>query len=424
MRASLQASDHSIFSPRIDRLTRWLLAAAAVTAMLLLISSTAHAGNKVSARIINGGGVAQDRHDTMWPFIISLGETSGNARESHFCGATLIKPRLVLTAAHCVVELDEDVELSVKTFPSTIAALGGASKLSTASSGQRIAVRDIMVHPKYKSTEEVFDVAILRLNRPFTVGGAVRTIDIAGVGEDGFWGAGGGLPSPTEATGPWTAGWGNTVAWDRGESFPDELRDVMLPLASDSACQAKNPPGLGDLGFDLRNMLCGGLPDSDASAGNGTTGKDTCQGDSGGPVIAGDGLGAWRVFGVVSWGEKCGGIRYAAYTRLAAQRAWIQSIDENSYGPGGIQPPRTPKVVRRSRSSVTLRWSAPAGGPRPASYAIYLMDGGLYPIAVSSRRQTTISGLDSGSRYDIYIVARGRDKSESSLVRRAVRTQS
>lgn len=54
----------------------------------------------------------------------------------------------------------------------------------------------------------------------------------------------------------------------------------------------------------------------------GGAGKDTCYGDSGGPVFVQLGDGSWRVFGITSYGEYCGGGGY--YSMMHTAIDWLE----------------------------------------------------------------------------------------------------
>uniref|UniRef100_A0A4W5K6X1 trypsin n=1 Tax=Hucho hucho TaxID=62062 RepID=A0A4W5K6X1_9TELE len=53
---------------------------------------------------------------------------------------------------------------------------------------------------------------------------------------------------------------------------------------------------------------------------------DSCQGDSGGPLVCQDSLGVSYLWGIVSWGEKCGQARFpGVYTKVAHYFDWIRT---------------------------------------------------------------------------------------------------
>ncbi|RXN08422.1 complement factor I [Labeo rohita] len=52
---------------------------------------------------------------------------------------------------------------------------------------------------------------------------------------------------------------------------------------------------------------------------------DSCQGDSGGPLVCKDASGLSYVWGIVSWGDKCGEPNYpGVYTKVAHYFDWIR----------------------------------------------------------------------------------------------------
>jgi len=406
---------------RISRLLAGL-AVAAVSATLAcpLVASAAPTG-----RIINGWDVSVARHDSMWPFLVSIGTTGASAVNSHYCGGALINARLVLTAAHCVDSWDEEGEYSVRSIPSSISVFAGTPSLRAQGSGQRRVVRDVIVHPKWNSAAFRNDLALLRLATPMQLTSTVGITKVVAASEDSWWGAGAGM-AESAARGPWAAGWGNVKAWNSGESYPATLREVAFPVASDAACASEDTPGLGwlDGGIDTSQFFCAGRPDSDDQAANGTTGADTCQGDSGGPLMVGDGLGSWRLFGLVSNGDVCGGASYGAYTRVSSYRSWIASVAPGANGAGGIRPVRGLRVTKRTRTSVTVAWTAPIGGA--ASYAGYgdIGDGGALRWATSRQRSMRFTDLDPGSSYVAFVAARSSAGNESSWRRVVLRTRS
>ncbi|KAL7863905.1 hypothetical protein AOLI_G00153250 [Acnodon oligacanthus] len=52
---------------------------------------------------------------------------------------------------------------------------------------------------------------------------------------------------------------------------------------------------------------------------------DSCHGESGGPLVCKDASGLSYVWGIVSWGEKCGEAGYpGVYTKVAHYFEWIR----------------------------------------------------------------------------------------------------
>ena len=153
-----------------------LLAGVTVCVVLLLVGATqgqaagsaALAGpatavdtpsGHVGPRIIGGTpALAGD-----WPSIAALlTKSEDNAFFAQFCGGTLIAPRVVLTAAHCVVTNAGVV--SADSLDVTV----GALDLRVTTRAERIAVSEITVHPDYDPRFHDDDVALLTLAQAST----------------------------------------------------------------------------------------------------------------------------------------------------------------------------------------------------------------------------------------------------------------
>ena len=93
-----------------------------------------------------------------------------------------------------------------------------------------------------------------------------------------------------------------------------ELREVSVPILSDSDCEA----GSGTVNYLYegqcinRTESYSGLISDDMMCA-GETGKNSCKGDSGGPLTVKEGDQHFLA-GVVSWGYGCGTVVYNAFT--------------------------------------------------------------------------------------------------------------
>jgi secreted trypsin-like serine protease len=262
-------------TPRVPR--RGL--AATFAALILVLTAFVHsvgAAPQPTPRII--GGEPADFGE--YPFMVALlfEPTAGSDFDKQYCGGSLIASRWVLTAAHCVDFLNSPDEVVV--------AVNRTNLDST--QGQRVAVRDFFIHPDWDPDLLSPDVALVQLAKPVN---GVAPIQIAGPSDDGFEAAG------TLLT---VIGWGNTSTTGQA-SFPDALREVVVPVVADARCDELNH-GL----VTPETQLCAG-----------EKGIDSCGGDSGGPLFATTSGGTRIQVGIVSWGIGCAKNRYpGVYTEV------------------------------------------------------------------------------------------------------------
>jgi secreted trypsin-like serine protease len=244
------------------RTTRCRLAIAAAVVVLiiagllaepLLPAIAARAGHQheLHPEVIGGKVVPQGK----FPFMVFIEMRDNDAL--YACGGTLIDPRFVLTAAHCISD-DDDTPFPPAAFTITI----GKADLNATRSANRFAVTAVSRHPDWDKFTLDNDVAVLELAAPVPAKLA-RPIAVVAAGDGEFDQPG--LPVIV-------AGWGNI-----GETVPsdDRLRATTLGIVGDDACAAA-----WGTGFNPAAMLCASAPD-----------KAQCYGDSGGPLFAKDKIG-------------------------------------------------------------------------------------------------------------------------------------
>ena len=201
---------------------------------------------------VYGGNIV---NSCAWPTTLSIGN----------CSATLVHPKVAITAAHCFT--------NTPAGPTRDVTFG-----DTTDDAARVIQASCTRHPNYTSGEE-WDIAVCVLESaqedvpivPILMGCDVNAI--------------------TPGKGLYVVGFGRN--------------DIDAPDGTKVEVEAA-----------FNNWT------EDNGAFVGGDGKDSCKGDSGGPVYAQMPDKTWRVFGVTSWGGDCGTGGY--YAVMHEHIAWLE----------------------------------------------------------------------------------------------------
>ncbi|XP_076637197.1 uncharacterized protein LOC143349673 [Colletes latitarsis] len=219
-----------------------------------------------------------------WPWVAAL-FNSGR----QFCGGSLIDDKHILTAAHCVANMNpwDVARLTVRLGDYNI-------KTNTEIKHVERRVKRIVRHRGFNLRTLYNDIALLTLSEPVPFTAQIRPICLP---------SGSQLYSGKTAT---VIGWGSLR-----ESGPQPaiLQEVSVPVWTNNECKVKY--GAAAPGGIVDSFLCAGR-----------AAKDSCSGDSGGPLMVNDGR--WTQVGIVSWGIGCGKGQYpGVYTRVTHFLPWI-----------------------------------------------------------------------------------------------------
>ncbi|KAL5018057.1 hypothetical protein ScPMuIL_003779 [Solemya velum] len=238
----------------------------------------------VSHRIKGG----REANPYSWPWQVSL-----RYNGDHTCGGVLIHENWVLTATHCM----KDINPNPRAW---VVIVGTHYKQKRDTHQQYRTVDRVIMHSYYNAHNNDNDIALLKLNNPIQLG---RYTSIAC------------LPSSPVHSGSQciATGWGDVA----GTCCQDVLKQVNLPIVDQLSC---NSSFYLD-GAITNNMICAGYPNG---------GRDSCNGDSGGPLVCSIG-GKWQLEGLTSWGYGCGDPHSpGVYTTVFNYITWIQQTIANN----------------------------------------------------------------------------------------------
>ncbi|XP_076296324.1 proclotting enzyme isoform X1 [Lasioglossum baleicum] len=247
--------------------------------------------NSGKYRVVGGEEALPGR----WPWMAAI-YLHGAKRTEFWCGGSLIGPRHILTAAHCMRD-QRQRPFAPRQFTVRLGDID-LERDDEPSAPETYTVKQIHAHPKFSRVGFYNDIAVLELTRPVRKSPYVIPICLpqSRYRNERFAGA-----RPT------VVGWGTTYYGGKESTVQ---RQAVLPVWRNEDCNSAYFQPI------TSNFLCAGYSQG---------GKDACQGDSGGPLML-RADGRWIQIGIVSFGNKCGEPGYpGVYTRVTEYTDWIKS---------------------------------------------------------------------------------------------------
>jgi len=285
-------------------------------ALALLAPGLARAATAQSS-IIRGdvAGIAD------FPSLAFVAAQTGK-NEGFACTGTVISPRVILTAAHCV----EDLDLGGFTAASAYKVATGRTTPTEDETGDVLAVSGTHVFPGFDPGTTRGDAALLILATPTSA----PPISLANSTDAALYAGGAGVR---------LAGWGLTAP--RAKSGPKSLHSTSTVVLSPAACKQRTQSF--NRAYSSAVEMCTTDPPDHANGG--------CFGDSGGPAIALRADGSPVQIGIVSTGgPECSTKLPNIFTRADRVSTWASewvAATESGAPPPALEA-RLPRMSRES----------------------------------------------------------------------------
>lgn len=246
------------------------------------------------------------------------------------CGGSVIAPRVVLTAAHCVLTGTGKVGLAENFSVRT-----GISDLREATPERTSKVSQVLVFPDYNPARVLNDMALLVLSAPVSV----PVVPFATAADAALL---------TPGTPLAVAGWGLTSV--EPERLPSLMREAQPVVQSTPSCERK-----------LRRVLTAYSPASQFCVQTTAAPEASlCNGDSGGPGVARRADGTVVQIGVISLKGSLDCSPSSPQVLARVDRAstwiaaWIAAVEHGGPPPAIVVPKVTLPPVTRSDAEIVI----------------------------------------------------------------------
>jgi secreted trypsin-like serine protease len=281
---------------------------------------------RAHAAIVGGAPAASGTFP--WLALVEYNEGNG---EAQYCTGSVVASNVVLTAGHCVANIDTGATLPANNFTVFTGNVDW-----TAPGEQSSAVTTVLAYPGYVPSTGYGDAGLLVL----ATATSQPAIPLATPADASFVAQGNALT---------ISGWGATSA---GGGLMTELQTGTIGTQSPSYCASQD--GADSLAFDPAAEFCAIDPTNFAIG--------TCHGDSGGPEIVAPTPGSVLEVGIASRADAyCKTTVPDIFTRVDLVSAWVDGEI------AAVAPPQQPSTPVSTATPASTPVAAASTPPAPTA---------------------------------------------------------
>ncbi|WP_076589725.1 S1 family peptidase [Vibrio ostreicida] len=267
---------------------------------------------EISPFIVNGSYTSVTTYPSFVSLFIDMRKYNNTYSAGSYCGGTLLDQQHVLTAAHCVDDIENQL------FTAVVPKLQFESSFPYTAEG--VMVSEIYYKSSYDEDQLIDDIAILKLTKKIPTVSSADYVQLPDTGDSARY------RNTAEAF--YAVGHGDTQPDFDNQSY---LASTQLEYVSAAICgqeYKRNP----------NDNLCMGS----STVGTNNLDNAVCQGDSGGPLYWYNG-GQYKQVGITSFGPGeqlssvgCGDpkvIANSVFTEVLDHKSWIESVVAGSETP-------------------------------------------------------------------------------------------
>ncbi|XP_076263134.1 serine protease persephone-like isoform X1 [Rhynchophorus ferrugineus] len=209
------------------------------------------------------------------------------------CSGSLVSLRFVLTAAHCIISVEQILPVMVRL---------GVSDIRNIEEAQDINIKSSLPHPEYNARLKQNDIALLELVKDVTTNEHVYPACLYTFNDN-----------PSKLI---MSGWGHLQDYvDSNNSFIMQTAEAKsIPIDKCNERINSTPIRVLTSRVITDNQICAILK------------SDSCCRDSGSPLQIEKKDGSYHIVGITSWGIQRGTTLPLVYTRVSSYLDWIGKI--------------------------------------------------------------------------------------------------